>query len=206
MTGGLRSPGSIRWRLVLLVLLVLSVLSVRCLTMPECGFGWRSWSATLSAALVLIVAGNLLWLRRADDSRLQDDIVASHVRSTIGEHLLDVQSSDHHTVKPFLSQRLGFSPPVDELGIPGSSMLGGRVDYVNGRQVAALVYRQGLHVVNAFVWPSTSGDSGPTFSMDKGFRVAHWTRNGMTHWVISDVNREEFGAIIRALELAASTN
>ena len=83
-----------------------------------------------------------------------DEAVASHVRSTLGPHLVDVASSDHHTVKPFLSSKLGFSPPVYELQLPGSVFVGGRVDYLDGQPVAALVYRQGEHVVNAFVWPS----------------------------------------------------
>jgi anti-sigma factor RsiW len=165
---------------------------------------WRPLAASLSFAVVLAVAANLFWLRASNDERLTNDVVASHVRSTLGQHLVDVASSDHHTVKPFLSSRLGFSPPVDELRIPGSVFLGGRVDYLDGRPVAALVYRQGEHVVNSFVWPSTAADSAPSVSAERGFLTAHWSQGGMNHWVISDVNRAEFQAVVRAVQAASN--
>jgi anti-sigma factor RsiW len=162
--------------------------------------GWRPLAVSMSFAAVLAVALNLAWLQSQNDDRVSDEVVASHVRSTLGQHLVDVASSDHHTVKPFLSARLGFSPPVDELPIAGSTFLGGRVDYLEGRPVAALVYRQGEHVVNSFVWPSSSSGSKPAFSADRGFQTAHWSANGMTHWVISDVNRAEFQSIVKAVQ------
>jgi anti-sigma factor RsiW len=164
--------------------------------------GWRPLAASLSFAAVLAVGLNLVWLQSSRDERLSDDVVASHVRATLGQHLVDVASSDHHTVKPFLSSKLGFSPPVNELRIPGSQFLGGRVDYLDGRPVAALVYKQGEHVVNSFVWPSTAPESKPRFAVERGFLTAHWSHNGMNHWVISDVNREEFRAVVNAIEMA----
>jgi anti-sigma factor RsiW len=163
--------------------------------------GWRPLATSLSFAAVLAVAVNVLWLQSSRDERLTDDVVASHVRSTLGQHLVDVASSNHHTVKPFLSSKLGFSPPVDELQVPGSEFLGGRVDYLDGRPVAALVYKQGEHIVNSFVWPSTASDSKPSFSAQNGYLTAHWSRNGMTHWVISDVNRDEFRTVVTAIAM-----
>jgi anti-sigma factor RsiW len=153
---------------------------------------------------VLTIAVNLAWLHAAQDGRLLDDVVASHVRSTLGQHLVDVESSDHHTVKPWLSSKLDFSPPVAELGIPGSALLGGRVDYLDGHPVAALVYRQGQHVVNAFVWPTSGKDSEPRFAVERGFQTAHWSSAGMTHWVISDVNPQEFQSVVGALRNRAA--
>ena len=129
-----------------------------------------------------------------------DDVVASHVRSTLGQHLVDIASSEHHVVKPWLSSKLDFSPPVNELQIPGSVFLGGRVDYLDGHPVAALVYRQGEHVVNSFVWPDTGKDTKPDFSSQRGFQMAHWSQAGMAHWVISDVNREEFKVVVSAVQ------
>ena len=164
--------------------------------------GWRPLAASLSFAAVLAVAVNLVWLQSSRDERLTDDVVASHVRATLGQHLVDVASSDHHTVKPFLSSKLGFSPPVSELRIPGSLFLGGRVDYLDGRPVAALVYKQGEHVVNSFVWPGTASESKPSFAAERGYLTAHWSHNGMNHWVISDVNREEFRAVVNAIAMA----
>ena len=133
-----------------------------------------------------------------------DEAVASHVRSTVGPHLVDVLSSDHHTVKPFLSAKLGFSPPVAELPLPGSVFVGGRVDYLDGRPVAALVYRQGEHVVNSFVWPESASDTKPEFATDRGYRIAHWLQGGMHHCVISDVNHEEFQRVVNAVRSTAA--
>jgi anti-sigma factor RsiW len=163
-------------------------------------FGWRPLAASMSLALVLALAINVAWLQTSRQEQLGEDVLASHVRSVLGQHLVDVASSDHHTVKPFLSSRLGFSPPVDALQVPGSVFLGGRVDYLDGRPVAALVYRQGEHIVNSFVWPGQGGDSTPSYAAQRGYQTAHWTHRGMHHWVISDVNREEFRAIVKAVQ------
>jgi anti-sigma factor RsiW len=166
--------------------------------------GWRPMVASLASLLtvasVLAVALNLAWLRATQTERVLGDVVASHVRSTLGQRLVDVASSDRHTVKPWLSSKLDFSPPVTELALPGSVFLGGRVDYVDGRPVAALVYQQGQHVVNAYLWPSDGKDSAAAFSTERGFQIAHWTRSGMNHWVISDLGREQFTTAVRALE------
>ena len=169
-------------------------------TIVQNWLSWRPLAASLSFAAIAAVAVNLLWLQSSRDEQLSDDVVASHVRSTLGQHLVDVSSSDHHTVKPFLSSKLGFSPPVDELAVPGSSFLGGRVDYLEGRPVAALVYKQGEHVVNSFVWPDKGSNNSPTYSIDRGFRLAHWTFNGMKHWIVSDVNAQEFDAVVKAVQ------
>lgn len=164
-------------------------------------FAWRPLLASFGAMALLAVAFNLTLLQWNQNERLAQEVIASHVRATLTQHLVDIASSNHHTVKPWLSSRLDFSPPVPELDIPGSTFLGGRVDYLDGRPVAALVYRQGEHLVNAFVWPVTGTDSGVSVSTQRGFQIAHWTHGGMKHWVISDVNREEFMAIVRELAL-----
>ena len=169
---------------------------------------WLAWRPMLASAGLLaavLLSLKLVWWRSAQDERVRDEVVASHVRSTLGQHLVDVVSSDHHTVKPWLSSKLGFSPPVNELQRPGAVFLGGRVDYLDGRPVAALAYRQGEHVVNSFLWPTDAKDRRAEFSAERGFQIAHWTRGGMNQWVISDVNRDEFSAIVRALETADTT-
>jgi anti-sigma factor RsiW len=163
-------------------------------------FGWRPMATSFGLAATLAVALNVVGMRSAQDDRLMDDVVASHVRSTLGQHLVDIASSEHHVVKPWLSSKLDFSPPVSELQIPGSVFLGGRVDYLDGHPVAALVYRQGEHVVDSFVWPDAGKDTQPDFSSQRGFQTAHWSQAGMAHWVISDVNREEFKIVVRAVQ------
>ena len=174
---------------------------------PAAASAWRGWRP-LAAALALVavpsVTMNIVGWRWGGHERMQDDVIASHVRSTLGLHLIDVASSDRHTVKPWLSSKLDFSPPVSELNVPGSVLLGGRVDYLDGHPVAALVYRQREHIVNAFVWPGAAEDSAADFSSARGFQLAHWTQNGMQHWVISDLNRQEFAALIGAVREAAS--
>jgi anti-sigma factor RsiW len=167
---------------------------------PGRWLAWRPLTAGLGLATALALSVNLLGLQGSQEDKLLGDVVASHVRSTVGQHLVDVASSDHHTVKPWLSSKLGFSPQVSELPAPGSVFLGGRVDYLNGRTVAALVYRRGEHVINSFLWPTAAGDQAPRFTAERGFQVAHWSRGGMAHWVISDLNREEFAVIVQALE------
>ena len=164
-------------------------------------FDWRPMVISFGAMALAVLTLNLTWWRSTYDDRLGREVVASHVRSTLGRHLVDVASSDHHIVKPWLSSKLDFSPPVQESLLPGSVFMGGRVDYLEGRPVAALVYRQGEHVVNSFVWPTKAADGAAVFSAQRGFQIAHWSRGGMTHWVISDVNQEEFGAIVRAIEV-----
>ena len=168
------------------------------------GFDWRPIAVAFAIlAIVAVILGQTGW-RPGADSRLAQDVVASHVRSTLGEHLVDVASSDRHTVKPWLSSKLDFSPPVQDALLPGSVFLGGRIDYLDGRPVAALVYRQGQHVVNTFIWPTDVADAAAVFAAERGFQIAHWSRHGMNHWVISDLNREEFGAVVRALEAGRS--
>jgi anti-sigma factor RsiW len=164
---------------------------------------WLAWRPMLAAAAVvgvLAIALNLEWLRMADQRRLLDDVVASHVRATLGQRLVDMASSDHHTVKPWLSTHLDYSPPVVEPTLPGSTLVGGRVDYLEGRPVAALVYRQGQHVVTSFVWPASDGaEREPAYARERGFETAHWVQSGMEHWLVSDLNAEEFHTLVAAL-------
>jgi anti-sigma factor RsiW len=163
---------------------------------------WRPLGAALAFAAVLAVALNLVWMQSIENDRVVDEVVANHVRATLSQRLVDVASSDHHTVKPFLSAKLGFSPPVVDQPLPTCEFLGGRVDYVDGRPVAALAYRQGQHIVSSLIWPSTGVDRAPTYIEERGFRIAHWTYRQMEHWLISDVNREEFRALVHAIAAA----
>ena len=158
--------------------------------------GWRPAAAVLAGVLVVGVAINVAWLQSLESGRTADDVVTSHVRATLGQRLVDVASSDHHTVKPWLSAHLDYAPPVAEPKGSAASLLGGRVDYVDGRPVAALVYRQGQHVVTSFLWPAAGGPSEPAFARQRGFETAHWVAGGMTHWVVSDLNPTEFRAFV----------
>lgn len=127
------------------------------------------------------------------DEALVKEIVASHARSTLTGHLTNVASSERHVVKPWLSSKLDFSPPVFDLTAEGFPLIGGRLDYVDGRAVSALVYRRRQHVINLFIWPAdgeTEATVAPALSK-QGYQVIHWTRGGMMFWVISDLNAGE---------------
>lgn len=163
-------------------------------------FAWRPLATAFGTMALLTVALNLALLQSGREERLGEEVVSSHVRATLSQRLVDVQSSEQHTVKPWLSSRLDFSPPVHELKVAGSVFMGARVDYLHGRPVAALVYKQGEHVVESFVWPASGADQPITISAQRGFHLANWTRRGMTHWLISDLNRQEFADLARAFD------
>jgi anti-sigma factor RsiW len=160
---------------------------------------WRSgrWWA-LAAASVFAVS--VIWrvapspLRPAPAS-VESQVIASHIRSLMADHLMDVPSSDHHTVKPWFTGKLDFAPNVPDLATKGFTLAGGRLDYLNGRTVAALVYRRRNHTINMFTWPSQSGDRAAERSTVDGFHVIHWTRGGMEWWAVSDLNADELAEV-----------
>ena len=116
-----------------------------------------------------------------------DEVVSSHVRSLQVNHLADVASSDQHTVKPWFSGKLNFSPPVVDLASQGFVLVGGRLDYRDGRPVAALVFRLNLHPINLYIWPSTGNEEAPRIGEQEGYHVLHWNMDGMEYWAVSDV-------------------
>ncbi len=148
-------------------------------------------------AVLAFALGALLKFPSAEDP-LAREIVASHVRATLGGHLIDVASSDQHSVKPWLSARLPFSPPVIDLSQDGFELAGARLDYAAGRPVAVLVYKRRQHIVDVFVWPA-SGESEIGATARDGFNVARFALGGMRYWVVSDLNRNELDDFARLL-------
>ena len=162
-----------------------------------------TWAA--AAALVLSVgSGIAVW--RAPSARgdaLAEAAVDSHVRSLMADHLFDVASTDQHTVKPWFLGKLDFAPPVVDLASIGSPLVGGRLDYLGGRTVAALVYERRKHTINVFVSPNAE-DAFARASVQsiRGFHVHHWIRDGMSFWAVSDLNDSELSQFCQALGAA----
>lgn len=150
----------------------------------------RTLGLAAAFAAVALVSWNiaLLHVEPPREELLARDVVTAHVRSLMdARHLNDVESSDQHTVKPWFTGKLDFAPPVQDLANAGFALIGGRLDYVNGRAVAALTYRSRQHVVNLFVWPAPGPDAKPVTLSRQGYAILHWNRGGMEHWAISDM-------------------
>ena len=150
-----------------------------------------------AAALVAVLAAGIVLVRPGDEEALLREMVASHVRSTLGNRLIDVASSDQHTVKPWLSARLPFSPPVADFSQEGFELAGARLDYVGGYPVAVLVYKRRQHLIDAFIWPG-SGPRDSAYSRD-GFNVERSSAEGMRICLVSDLNRNELSDLARLL-------
>ena len=134
------------------------------------GFG------ALAASLALVLGLGYSWGgSRARARALLDEAVSDHVRSLQAGHLMDVVSTDRHTVKPWFAGKLDFSPPVFDLADAGYPLAGGRLERLDGRAAAALVFHRRLHVVNLFIWPAAGGTVRPRNAAEDGFNAASWS-------------------------------
>jgi anti-sigma factor RsiW len=115
-------------------------------------------------------------------------------------HLSDVTSSDQHTVKPWFSGKLDYAPVVKDLVSKGFPLAGGRLDYLDNRPVAALVYKRRQHTINLFLWPSPAQDSGLRTLTLRGYNVVQWTHSHMVYWAVSDVNAGDLDQFVRDLQ------
>jgi anti-sigma factor RsiW len=152
---------------------------------------WRPLAIAAGVLLVASSSWNIVQLvSRTSQDPVQQELVSDHIRSLIGTHLMDVPSSDQHTVKPWFAGRLDFSPDVRDLAAQGFPLAGGRVEYLTGRRVAALVYHRRLHVINLFIWPGATSAVESHAARD-GFNLLRWSDGVMTYWAVSDVAATE---------------
>jgi anti-sigma factor RsiW len=151
---------------------------------------WWSWVA-VAACLLLAAATFVLDFQHHRERNLMSEIASDHVRSLMATHLTDVLNSDQHTVKPWFTGKLDFSPDVRDLSSDGFDLLGGRLEYIDGHSAAAIVYQRGKHVINVFMWPSPGFDPQPQTMALQGFNLVEWKQAGMYYCVASDLNQQE---------------
>jgi len=168
---------------------------------------WR-WAAAFA---VLAVCSATAWQLvpglhgPSDSQRIAAEVFTSHVRSLEANHLMDVASTDQHTVKPWFDGKLDFSPPVEDLASDGFPLVGGRLDYLEGREVAALVYQRRKHFINVFVWPDSRGSrSVSVIDSQQGYNLMSWSRGGFQFWAASDVSASDLAEFVRLLEARVS--
>jgi len=164
------------------------------------------WLAVAAAILIAVALGSRLGPGIGGSGRpylVADEAIASHIRSLQPGHLMDVQSTDQHTVKPWFDGKLDFSPPVHDFSAQGFPLIGGRLDYIDHRNVAALVYQRGKHLINVFVWPEGSGENPSSLERQRflnGYNFLGWRYGGVHFCAVSDVNVDDLRQLKELLD------
>jgi anti-sigma factor RsiW len=162
---------------------------------------WWPMAASFACGLVVAVSATTMFLTARTEDDFEQQLVSAHVRSLMPNHLMDVASTDQHTVKPWFTGKLDFSPPVVDLAAEGFPLVGGRLDYLQDRPVAALVYQRRGHVINVFVMPAGDDRAKPVKpAVHHGYNVAEWQESGMHAWAVSDLGRGELDQFAQMLE------
>jgi anti-sigma factor RsiW len=170
------------------------------------GIDWRRWFAWQPMTLALGIAGltgwglNLGLWQPAHDERLMQAAVTSHLRATTGPRLVDVASAERTTVAPWLSTRLAFSAPILDADKIDATLVGARIESLDGRSAEALVYRLRDHIVDVFVLPMADDDAPAVTASLRGLNVSHWSRGGLRYCVVSDLPRRQLAAFVQAVE------
>jgi len=162
-------------------------------------FNWLNAGAVMVTLLAVVWSGTLYLSLPSAQERLTEELVSSHVRSLQVNHLSDVVSSDRHTVKPWFNGKLDFSPTVVDLAPQGFPLVGGRLDYLDGRSVAVLVYRHNQHPINLYNWPSTDRDAAPQVQNRQGYHLVRWVGGGMEYWAVSDLATDDLESFVGTL-------
>lgn len=166
------------------------------------GFAMGSAVSALAASGVVAVV-----LRQDDQQRILSEVVSAHLRSLQAGHLIDVVSTDQHTVKPWFNGKLDVAPPVIDLTAQGFTLVGGRLDYVDARAIGAVVYRRRQHIINLFVAQTASTEHRPpkTQAM-QGFNCRRWGERGLNFWAVSDIGNDELTEFVDKFEAAMKAN
>ncbi|MGH7843456.1 MAG: anti-sigma factor family protein [Candidatus Binataceae bacterium] len=193
-----QAPARLENRILAMVRAKSGAAQQRRFSSPRVEWGLIAAAAAV-AFVVMLFKGSFLSGGPGAD-QIAREVVADHVRSLMVDHLTDVISSNQHTVKPWFEGKLDFSPVVEDLTPQGFKLVGGRLDYLGGRPVAAIVYKRRAHVINVFVWPQHEAVEAPvTIETRDGYNVAHWTAAGMTYWAASSLNIQELKEFVADL-------
>jgi anti-sigma factor RsiW len=163
--------------------------------------GWLAYAASIILAVAVGSGGTLLITGERQEDAVANELIDSHLRSLLGNHLTDVASSDQHTVKPWFAGRSELSPPAVDLAPEGFPLVGGRLDLIAGKPVPALVYRRREHVINVFVLPASRGDLGKTLTR-RGYSLRHWDEGDLGFWAVSDAAPTELAEFERVFREA----
>ena len=164
-------------------------------------FGGFAAGAALSGALAATLV--LTVFRTDQEQTIADEVVSAHIRSLQPGHLMDVETSDQHTVKPWFDGKLDVAPPVIDLTALGFTLLGGRLDYIDGEPVASVVYSRRKHIINLFVARRLGGKRAlVSVRTVQGYNVRHWAAQGLDFWAVSDLDGEELGEFVGKISAA----
>jgi anti-sigma factor (TIGR02949 family) len=166
------------------------------------GFAMGSAVSALAASGVVAVV-----LRQDDQQRILSEVVSAHLRSLQAGHLIDVVSTDQHTVKPWFNGKLDVAPPVIDLTAQGFTLVGGRLDYIDGRAIGAVVYKRRQHVINLFVAQTSSTEyRAPKTETMQGFNCRRWGNRGLNFWAVSDIGADELAEFVDKFEATMKVN
>jgi anti-sigma factor RsiW len=161
---------------------------------------WKVWGAIAAGIGVFALASAPVLVNSRNQSQLMaEELLSAHQRALVGQ-IVDVISSDQHTVKPWFNGKLPFSPPVADLASEGFPLQGGRLDYAGGRPVSALVYGRHLHRIDVFVWPASDRKGPPSNFERNGYNEVSWTKNDFLFTAVSDLNAAELAAFAKLLQ------
>lgn len=153
-------------------------------------------SATVAALLMFVI------LPAASAPRV-DALLAAHLHSLNGDHLISMVSSEQHTVKPWFAGRADVAPTVGDFAARGFTLAGGRVDELSGQRSAVMVYRHGAHVINLFAWPANVF-SLPHATSRRGYRLLFWQIGDVAYCAVSDAAWGELTALEQLVRAQAA--
>ena len=162
---------------------------------------WGALSTAVACGVVATLIGTQTLMVAAVDDDLMQQVASSHVRALVANHLIDVVSSDRHTVKPWFAGKIDYAPRVRDYATEGFELAGGRVDYVNDRVVAALVYKRRLHMIDAYVWPTKEANTPASKRSRQGINGIEWTDDGMKYYLVSDIDFNELSELARLMRV-----